>query len=135
GGRADLIRAVSTCLFRDRVRKFSLAGGWLEGVNVKARANAALVHRVDERWLVDHFTARSIDEVRAFTHGLEEIRANQHARLRLERNVDADNVGFGGNIERRGFAFNAQRRGTFRSQAAARGNDWHAKGLRARNHL
>jgi len=54
-----------------------------------------------ESVLVDHLGARGIDEVAARLHGSEELRAQQAARLRVERQMYADDIGSRGHFRRR----------------------------------
>ena len=90
---------------------------------------------VDQSGLINHFAARSVNEVSALAHLTEEIRVQKSFRIRIHGHVDADNVGFAGHFRGRRFVFHAQRDRAFRSQAATPGNYRHAKSSSARNHF
>jgi hypothetical protein len=74
---ADVMRAVEIRFGFDFVREFACHRCRFVGVNIESGAQAPIVHRIDERSLIHDFAARSINEVRAFTHCVKKICADE----------------------------------------------------------
>ncbi len=72
---------------------------------------------------------------RAGPHRREELLADEALRLGLQGHVHADDVGRGGDLERRVLARDAELGRALGRQAAAPGHDGHAEGAPARDHL
>ncbi|HYX40112.1 MAG TPA: NAD(P)-dependent oxidoreductase, partial [Pyrinomonadaceae bacterium] len=77
----DVARAVEVRLPRDVVRELTRAARGFRGVNVESCAYVLLAHRAAEGLLVNDLAARGVDEVRAFSHRVEEVGANESARF------------------------------------------------------
>ena len=84
-----------------------------------------------QRRLIDYFGARSVDEIRAGTHGGEEERIDQSAGLRIQRDVQADDIGGGSNRHGGVHALHAELTRGVAGQAAAPRHDGQAEGFGA----
>ena len=89
----------------------------------------------NQRALIDRLAARSVDEVSALLHCFEKVRSNQHASVRLQSDVHADDVRGARDFERHLFAFNSQLFGFLAGKTAAPRNNRHAERAGTRNHL
>ena len=144
GGRADVVRAVDAGQLEDRQAEVGRRGRRLVGEDVEPDADPALADGRGERLVVHDLGARRVDEERTRTEMAEELGVDQPARLRRERDVDAQDVGPGGNL-RGGRGDRDPRRAPrlieaegcqvdvrVGLEAARPGDDVHAEGLRAR---
>src|SRR5436853_38550 len=112
------MRAVEIRLVRDLVCELARRRSRLISIDVKPCANPALAHRVQQRRLIHDLAARSVDEVRARAHSVEEIRAEKGARFRLQGDVYAHDVRRARNIKRTVGALNTQLFRALRREAA-----------------
>src|SRR5256885_12078533 len=121
------MRAVNVCLPRDWIGEFSHGRAWLDREHIEAGANSFRMNRFDQRVLINNFTARSVDEVRSVLHGFEKGGPNQRARVGLQSNMHADDVGFTSDFERCSSSLDPQYGRSFFCQTAAPGNYGHAE--------
>src|SRR5437868_6242829 len=80
---AYVMRAVKIRLFHNLVCELACCRRWLCGENIQPRANPASLQSVLQRRLIYDLAARSVDEDCAFLHRVENVRADERARLRL----------------------------------------------------
>ena len=102
------MRAVNARFIGDWIGEFSHGRAWLDREHIEAGANSFRLNRLDQRALIDNFTTRSVDEVRSVLHGFEEGGPNQRAGVGLQRNMNADHVGFTSDFERCFSSFDPQ---------------------------
>src|SRR5687768_10319481 len=101
------MRAVNARFLRNRISEFGHAGSWFSREHVEPGPNALRMNRGHQSVLIDNFAARSINEVSAFLHCFEELGTDQRARVRLQRHMNADDIGYLRDVEWRIFSFNA----------------------------
>ena len=91
---------------------------------------------MSERSLIHDLAARGVDEVRALLHRVENIRADKRARLRLQSEMDADDIRLRARLPAElSTRSTPSIGGARRRQAATPRDDRHAEGAGARNHL
>src|SRR2546429_2304895 len=132
---ADMMRAINSRLIRDRIIELRDGRGWFDRENVKSRAQAFCMNSVKECLLIDSLAARSVDEVSAITHRGKEFWSNKQARVRFEREMNANDVGCARNLKRCFFSFDTQLFSFLCRKAAAPCNHPHAESPGAGNHL
>src|ERR1051325_11563590 len=97
------MRPVESFFFHNLVVKLASVARGLDCINIKPGANAAISHSRDKRLLIDNLTSRSIDEISALAHRVEEVRAKKVSSFGIQCQVNTDNVGSGSNSFRRFF--------------------------------
>src|ERR1700730_11726076 len=103
--------------------------------DIEPGSQTTLLHGSRKRGLIDYFSARGVDEVRAGLHCIEEFFVDQIPRVIVERDVNADDVRRGGDFKRRLFHIDAESLRAFECKRAAPSGDRHAEGFCSRNHL
>ena len=127
--------AVNARFLRNRVREFRDCRSRLDCEHVEPGANPLSMDGIHQGALIDHFTTRSVNEVRTVFHCSKKLGPNQHARIRLQGNMNTYYIRNPRDIERRLFSFNAQLFRSLVGETATPGDDGHAKRFSSGNHL
>src|SRR5687767_12106145 len=130
-----MVRTVKALLTSNVVSKFTCAGSWFRRINIQSSANAASLHRINQSSLVHNLSARGIDEVCAAAHVSKEPRSKKASGVRVESDVDTNDICGSGNVLRCGFVFHTHPDCRFRSQASAPRHHRHPERPRARDHF